>query len=113
MHHLKDVCYVMHNLNLALDKAIPTASIAVRMVSLQCWLSNHTLPLPSQTAYVCNRSALSDLHMYAYQHWKPCLTARLIPAALVQDADPAAVRLTTQAAEEAEHLRHSRSQCHH
>ena len=58
MHHMKVMCYIMRNLNLALDKAIPTASIAVRMVSLRCWVSNHTLPLSSQTAYVCYRSAL-------------------------------------------------------
>jgi len=117
MHHVRIMCYVVRNLNLllnfAVEKATLTASIAVRMVSLRCWVSNHTLPLPSHTAYVCYRSALSDLHLYAYQHWKPCLTAKLIPAALVQNADPATVRLTTQAAEEAEHLRHSWSQCHH
>ncbi len=62
MHHVKVMCYVMRNLNFALDKATPTASIAVRMVSLRCWVSNHTLPLLSQTAYVCYRSALSVLH---------------------------------------------------
>ena len=107
MHQLKVMCYIMRNLNSALDKATPTASIAVHMVSF------HTLPLPSQTAYVCYRSALSVLPLSAHQHWKPCLTARLILAALVQDADPAAVRLTAQAAEEAEHLCHSWSQRHH
>lgn len=82
-HHLKVICYMMRNLSLTLDKAIPTASIAVRIVSLRCRVSNHTLPLPSQTAYVCYRSALSVLHLHAYQHWEPCLAARLIPAALV------------------------------
>lgn len=73
MHQLKVVRYIMYNLNLALDKAILTASIAVRTVSLRCWVSNLTLPLPSQTAYICHRSNQSCIRTHTSSGSHPLL----------------------------------------